>query len=105
MCLFQQKLDLINFFFASGSAYQIFHALIISADDLLTCSLFADLIIDDTISCHVDTHICRRFVRALTHDLLKHSLKNREDFYITIVVNGSFAVCFQMEWIDHVDIV
>ena len=35
----------------------------------------------------------------------KHGLYNRENFYVTVVVDGSFAVSLQMERVDHVDIV
>ena len=104
MSLFQQKLNLINFFFAA-SANQSFHALIISADDLLTCSFLADFIINDAVTGHINAHICGRFVRALAHDLFKHSLKNRENFNVTVVVNSSLTICFQMERVDHVHII
>jgi len=105
MSLFQQKLNLINFFFAACSANQSFHALIISADDLLTCSFLADFIINDAVTGHINAHICGRFVRALAHDLFKHSLKNRENFNVTVVVNSSLTICFQMERVDHVHII
>lgn len=39
------------------------------------------------------------------HDLFEHSLKNREDFYITVIVDSCFTVGFQMEWVDHIDII
>ena len=57
------------------------------------------------VTCHVDTHICRGFIRAAAHDLLNMACTTGENFYVTVVVDGSFAVSLQMERVDHVDIV
>ena len=105
MCLFQKKFDLTYFLFCSRTGEKGTAALVIAADDLLTGCITAYLIVDDTVSGHIDSHICRRFVRAFAHDLLKHCLKNRENFHITIVINGRLTVSFQMERVDHIDIV
>ena len=105
MSLFQKKFNLVNFLLTSCSANQSFHALIISADDLLACSFLACFIINDAVTGHIYAHICRRFVRALAHDLFKHSLKNRENFNVTVVVNSSLTICFQMERVNHVHII
>ena len=103
--LLKEQFDLAYFILCTGTGNQSVHALVIAADDLLTGSFLAYFIINDTVACHVNTHICRRFVRAAAHDLLKHSLYNRENLYITVIVNSSLAVSFQMERIDHVDII
>ena len=74
-------------------------------EERLTCSFLADFIINDAVTGHINAHICGRFVRALAHDLFKHSLKNRENFNVTVVVNSSLTICFQMERVDHVHII
>ena len=105
MSLLEKKLDLTYLILCAGAGNQSVHALIITTDDLLAGSLLAYFIVNDAVTCHVDTHICRRFIRAAAHDLLKHGLYNRENFYVTVIVDGSFAVSLQMERVDHVDIV
>ena len=105
MCLLQKKLDLVNLLLCAGTGHKRIHTLVISADDLLTGSLLANLIIHNTVSCHINAHICRRFVWALAHDFLKHSLYNRENLYVTVIVDSGLTISFQMEWVDHVDII
>ena len=105
MCLLHQQFQLEDFVFFFGTIYQSGLCLIIPADDFLTGSLLAYLIIDDTISSHIDPHVCRRFVRAFTENPFKHGFQYREDFHITIVIDCSFSVSFQTERVDHIDIV
>ena len=105
MCLLQKKLDLVNFLLCAGTGHKCIHTLVISADNLLTGSLLANLIIHNTVSSHINAHICRRFVRALAHDFFKHSLYNRENLYVTVIVDSGLTISFQMEWINHVDII
>ena len=101
--LLEKEFDLADFVLCAGAGNKGIHALIVTADDLLARCFLAYFVINDAVSCHVNTHICRRFIRAAAHDLLKHCLYNRENFYITVVVNCCFAVGFQMERIDHID--
>ena len=105
MSLFQKKFDLTYLFFCTGTGKQCGTALVVAANNLLTGSLTAYFIINNTVTCHIDTHICRRFVRAFSHDGFKHCLKNRENLYVTIVVDSSFPISFQMEGVDHIYVV
>ena len=86
--LFQKKFDLAYFFFSTVACEKGIAALIVTADDLLAGSFTAYFVINDAVSGHIDTHICRGFVRAFSHDLFKHCLENREDLYVTVVVDG-----------------
>ena len=79
--------------------------MIITADDLLLGCLAADFIVADTVPGHIDTHISWRFVRTTSVDALKYCTKYRKNLYVTIVVDCGFSICFQMERINHVDIV
>ena len=105
MRLFHQQFQFEDFVFFLGAVYQTCFRLIITADDLLTGSLLAYFIVDDAVSSHVDTHVCRRFVRALAEDPFKHGFEYREDLHVTVVVDSGFAVSFQMERVDHIHIV
>lgn len=62
MSLLEKKLDFTYLILCTGAGNQSVHALIITADDLLAGSLLAYFIVNDAVTCHVDTHICRRFI-------------------------------------------
>ena len=58
-----------------------------------------------SVASHVDAHIRRGLVRTFTHDFFKNSAQNRENLNVAVVVDGGNAVSFQMERVDHVDVV
>ena len=105
LCLFHDELLLVDLILCSLISDKSVHRLIVSSDNLLLWSLLACLIVNDTVSCHVDTHVCRGFVWAVSIDALKHSCKNWIDFYVTVVVDCGLSIRLQMERIDHVHIV
>ena len=57
--LFHQKLDFVSLSLGAGAVCDTVHSSVVAADDLLTGSLAACLIIDNAVSGHVDTHISR----------------------------------------------
>ena len=95
--LFHQKLDFVSLSLGAGAVCDTVHSSVVAADDLLTGSLAACLIIDNAVSGHVDTHVCRGFVRALAENLLEDRAQNRENLNITVVVDGCHAVCLEVE--------
>lgn len=73
------------------------HGVVVTADDLLAGSFLADLIVDDAVSGHVYAHICRGFVGAFAVNLCKDLVQYGENFNVTVVVDGSFSISFQVE--------
>lgn len=44
--------------------------------------------------------------RKVTHqDALKHTFEDWENLDVTVVVYRSFAISFQVEWVNHIDII
>ena len=78
---------------------------IVPAKDLLTGGLSHSIVINNTVACHIHTHIRRGFIRAFAHDLFKHCCDDRENFYIPVIVDGCLTVSLKVERVDHVDIV
>ena len=103
--LLHQQLDLESLLIGAGAVLETIQGRVVPADDLLAGSLPAGLVVHDAVSGHVDAHICGRFVRALPEDFFKNSVQHREDLHIPIIVHRRLPVSFQMEGIDHVDIV
>ncbi len=103
--LVHEHLDLDYLRIRAGAKKQSLQGVIVSADDLLAGDFPAYLVVTDTVSRHIYAHIGGRLVRALPIDLLEHRLKDREDLHIPVIIHGSLAICFQVEGIDHVDIV
>ena len=54
---------------------------------------------------HIYTHVGWRCIRRFTQDTFKHTFENRENLDITIVVDCSFSVSLEMEWVNHINIV
>ena len=102
--LFKQQLLLVQLFRRSISLLNIYRALKISADNLLFCRFSADRIIRDRKPCHVDAHVRRRLVRALTHNSFENLLQHRENLNVPVIVDRRLSVSFQMERINHVHI-
>ena len=78
---------------------------VIAANDLLFCSVTARLVITDTKACHIHTHVSRRIIGAGSPDTFHHRLQHGENFNITIVVDSADSVSFQMERINHVNVI
>ena len=105
LCLVHEHLDLHDLCVRACTKQKPLQRVIIPPQDLLAGSRLARLVIADTVSVHIHSHICRRFVGAFSIDLLEHGFKNREDLHIAVIIDGGLSVSFQMEGIDHVDIV
>ncbi len=105
LCLLHDELDLVCFVLAGIVFYDFFKRLVVAADDLLAGSFPARIIIKDAESSHVDAHIGRGLVRAFAEDPFKDRAQHRIDLNVTVVVDGSLSVSFQMERIDHVYVV
>ena len=103
--LVHEQLELETFRLDNTAGLLVAEALEIPAHDLIQRRFTADIVIDDAVACHVDAHICRRAIRALACDQLKHCIDDRENLHIAVVVDRRLTVGFQMERVDHVDIV
>ena len=78
---------------------------IITAQNFLLRGIVYYLIIKNAISGHINAHICRAFIGRFSHNTLHHSIKHRENFYITVIVYCSFSVCLQMVGVYHINII
>ena len=105
MLLVHQHLDFNDFFLRTGAVCHSHHRLIIAADNLLTGGFPAHFVVHNAVARHVDAHIGRRLVRTFAVYLFKNGTQYRKNLYITVVVYRGFTVSFQMEGVNHVDIV
>ena len=105
MRLFHQKFNLKYFFLGGSSFCEPIQCLIVAADNFLIGCITTRLIVTDTVSGHIYTHICRGFVRVFSIYFFKNSTEHRENFHITIIIDSCDAVGFQMEWVDHIDVI
>ena len=78
---------------------------IVPADDLLLGSTTAGIVIYDAVARHIDAHIGRTFVGRGAVNALENGIEHREDLDITVVIDGGDTVGFQVERINHIDIV
>ena len=63
--LVHEQLELETFRFDNTAGLLVAEALEIPAHDLIQRRFTADIVINDTVACHVDAHICRRAIRLL----------------------------------------
>ena len=86
------------------SLTDFFQFFIIAADDFLPGSLLYHSIIYNAASDHVDPHIGGRLVGGASIDFFKNLIQNRENSHITVVIDGGFAIGFQVIGINHIHI-
>ena len=77
----------------------------ITTDNLLFGGFLTDLIIDDAVAGHINTHIGWGFIWAGAIDLLEHLIKDWEDFDVAVVVDGGYAIRGEVIWVDHIHVV
>ena len=105
MSLLHDELDLVGLLLAAGAVGEALKSLIVAADDLLAGCLAADLVVRDAAAGHVDAHVGGGFVFAFAVDIFKDRLQNREGLDIAVVVDRGDIVGFEVEGIDHVEVV
>ena len=104
-CLFHQKFNLKYLIVRAFIPDSPVQGIIVTADNFHPGGFTADLIINDTVSCHVDTHVGWGFIGVGTVDSFKNCIQHRENFNIPVVIYSSFPIGFQMEGVNHVDII
>ena len=78
---------------------------VVAADNLVLGGLAADLVVADAKASHVDTHVGRRLVGVLTVDTVEDGVEHGEYLDVAVVVDGGLAIGFEVEGVDHVDVV
>ena len=77
----------------------------ITADDLLFGCLTYRLVIADTETHHIHTHLRRGLIRALAVDRFEERVKYREYLYVAVIVHRRLARSLQMEGVDHIHVI
>lgn len=100
-----EKLNLESLLLCFGAVSHTGDSLVISSDDLLPGGFSAGLVINNTVTGHIDAHIGGRVVGTLAEDLLEDGIQNRKDLYVTVIIDSGLSVSLQMEGIDHVYVI
>ena len=100
--VFHQKINLCEFTLTHASTLEFLGSPKPPAYNLCFGSFLANLIINNAVANHIDTHIGWRLIRAGTCDFLHHGLEHRKSLNVAVVVNGNFAVSLKVIWIDDV---
>ena len=103
--LLHQELNLCDLGFPGFALHEAIHGGIPAADNFLASRLATHLIVDDAVACHVDAHVGRRLVGAAAVDALEHGREHRENLHIAVIVDGRLTVGFEVEGVNHIDIV
>ena len=103
--LLHQQLQLGNHIIGDLALLLLAQGIVVAADNLLTGGCTAGLVIDNAVANHVDTHVRGGLVGAEAQDLLEHGNQNGECLHVAVVIDGGDAVSFQMEGVDHVDVI
>ena len=78
---------------------------VVTPDDLIVRRGAYDVIVENAVSCHVNAHIGGRLIRRFAENGLEHRVQNREDLNVAVVVYRGLSVRFEMEGVDHIDVV
>ena len=78
---------------------------IITADNFVVGSLSDGGVIKNAVARHVYAHIGRRFIGTFAAYFLKHGRKHGENFDISVIVYGGYAVVFKVVRVNHVNVV
>lgn len=90
---------------AFAESFFVAKAFVVTADDFPFGGYFADFVVDDAVSCHVDAHVGRTFIGAISVDKFKCGVKYGEGFHVAVVVDGCDSVGVEVERVDDVDVV
>ena len=88
----------------AGTAH-IFDRGKVAADDLHLGGITAGIVIGNGKADHVDTHVRRALIGALTQNLLHKGVNNWERLDVSVVVDRGLVVGLKVEGIDDVGIV
>ena len=103
--LLHQKLKPVYLGFFGKTLADGARGVVIPAYDLLLGRPAHNLVIGNAVTGHVYAHVGRALVWGLPLDLFKDGIKNREYLNIPVVADGCRAVSFEIEGVDHIDIV
>ena len=105
LCLVEEHLYLVDLALIASASCHLVGGIIIAADNLVLGGIAAHLVVGDTESHHVHTHVSGRLIGIAAVDTLEEGVEHREYLDVAIIVDGNLIVCLKMEGVDHVDIV
>ena len=97
--------ELVDFGLGGFAVGELAQGGVVAPDDLLEGGLAADFVVADAGADHIDAHVGGRFVRRFAVDVLEEGVHHREDLDVAVVVDRGLAVGFEVERVDHVDVV
>ena len=98
-------MNLADLGFVASTSCHLVGGIIIPANNLILGCLAADVIVADTETHHVDTHVGGRLIRIGSIDTLEERIQYGIDFDIPIIVHRYLVIGIQMEGVYHVDII
>ena len=97
--------DFVDLMFVVGAEGVAVEGFVVATDDFVSCGVGAYLLITHTETYHIDTHVSGRLVGVFAVDTFKDGVEHGEYFDVAVVVDCHFAVCLEVEGVNHVDIV
>ena len=78
---------------------------IVATDDFVLGGLRANFVVANAEAGHIHTHVGGRLVGILAINALEDGVEYGENLDVAIVVDRGLAVGFEMEGVDHIDVV
>ena len=103
--LVEEQPNLVDLVFVVGSVGHLVGGIVEAANDFVLRGVAAHFVVRDAEAHHVDAHIGGRLVGILAVDVFEEGVEDGEYLDVAVVVDGCLAVGFEMEGVDHVDVV
>ena len=84
--------------------FEIGDGTVVTTDDFIFGGATDGFVVGDAFTDNVDAHVSRGIINVATGDAVEDFFEYGEDVEIAIVIDDLFAVMFEMEMVNHVDI-
>ena len=99
-----EEFDAFRDFGADEAFFKISESAVIATDDFVLGSAADGFVVGNTFADNVDAHVGGGVINIAAGDAVEDFFEDWENVEVAIVVDDLFAVVFEMEVINHVDV-
>ena len=105
LCLLHDEGYLVYLMFVVGAEGVAVEGVVMAADDFVARGIAAHFFVAHAEAYHVYAHVGGRLIGVFAVDAFKDGVEHGEYLDVAVVVDGYFAVGFEMQGVNHVDVV
>ena len=99
-----EEFDTFGDFRTDNAFFKVSDGAIVTTNDFIFGGAANSFVVSDTFTDDINTHVGRRIIDIAAGDAMEDFFEDWEDIKVTIIVDDLFAVMFEMEVVNHVDV-